>query len=168
MNSAAPLGNGVSVDANSSSTPRIRRRIRFRTTAPPTRLGIAKATRSPESSGRASRNRTRRSRERTWIPEDRSSVNVACSEIPRIKQTACDGPYGGDSSQSPDRRGSTSASGNRVSWLACEHLVDTCASSLLRTSGALVSVQTPGALHLGRSRWGPHAILRRGRTNTPR
>ena len=55
MNIIAPVGSGRPVARRSSSRPRMRRRIRLRTTALPTFLGIAYATRRSASSAMSSR-----------------------------------------------------------------------------------------------------------------
>lgn len=112
-----------------------RRRSRLRTTAFPTLREIEYAIRTGSSTVRPAsftRKRHRRSRDRTCRPSDRSRVNSLRSEIPEIKPTACGGPYVDGSSESRGRREWTCANGSRVSWLVCEHLVGTCASSLLR------------------------------------
>lgn len=97
MNNIAPVGSGRPVARRSSSRPRMRRRIRLRTTALPTFLGIAYATRRLASSAMSSRWRSRRCDDRTLVPSARRRANVARSEMPRIKQRSCDGPCGGGS-----------------------------------------------------------------------
>lgn len=175
MNTVAPVGIRPS-RSRSVRMDRSRRRIRFRSTAPPTLRGMVNATRgnSPSGSGRC---RRRSSVVRTWIPDRRTAAKVARSEIPCIKQPACVGPCAGDCSRFRGRPWWTYGCETRASSLACEHSAGTCASSDSPVSGrrrCLPGVSVARVVEEGRTRCprrersASHARVRAGPVATVR
>ena len=133
---STPGGTGpVSSSAKVANTARSRRRSRFRSTAPPTRLVIAYATRVP-SSPPSSRKVMARGPRRTRTPCVRSATKVRRSRTGRIRPTAWPDPSDDGSAGRSVQPSWTSACGSRGSSPACGRWAERCASLFLLGSCA--------------------------------
>lgn len=138
----SPGGGRFSVSrSRSRSTAWIRRRIRFRTTAPPTLRDIANATR--EFGSRVARYCNRNGPRPTLTPSARNRTRAPRLESPAITLPGGRDPSGAAIGSRLDHRECSSGRGTRAFYVACGHLADTYASSLL-PQGTIGSGEIPG------------------------
>ena len=133
----SPGGGRFSVSrSRSRSTAWIRRRIRFRTTAPPTLREIANATRKVEDVVARYCNRT--GPRPALAPSARSRARARRLESPAITRPDGSDPSDAVTESRLGHREYSSGRGTRASCVACGHWADTDASSLLpqRTNGS--------------------------------